>query len=137
MYQRDYILRMIEEFFKFLRQILKLTSDKQYDEALALIDQTAQRFLKVELDDIVNHEDVRIDILENHVLSNDQLTILADLLKAKADIYRETNHIFSAISHYQLSLDLYEQVQKESTNFSLDIANKMDDLKLLILNISV
>lgn len=128
---------MIEEFFKFLGQILKLTSEKQYVEALALIDQTAQRFLKIDLEEVVNNEDVRSDIMNNRILSADQLTILGDLLKAKADIYSETNRMFTAISHYQLSLSMYEQVQQESTNYSLDIANKIDDLKLLIQNFSI
>ena len=127
---------MIEEFFKFLGQILKLTSEKLYVEALVLIDQTAQRFLKIDMDEVVNNEDVRLDLLNKHVLSADQLTMLAELLKAKADIYSETNHMFTAISHYQLSLSVYEQVQKESTNFSLDIANKIDDLKLLLFTLS-
>jgi len=91
LYQKDFILRMIEEFFKFLGQILKLTSEKRYDEALAAIDQAAHQFLKIDIDKIADSEDLQDDIFNKNLLSTDQLTILAELLKVKADIYKETN----------------------------------------------
>lgn len=121
---------MIEEFFKFLGQILKLTSEKRYDEALAAIDQAAHQFLKIDIDKIADSEDLQDDIFNKNLLSTDQLTILAELLKVKADIYKETNFAFSANSHYIMALAVYEKVQQESPNYSLDIANKIDDLKL-------
>ncbi len=130
MYQKDYILRIIEEFFRFLGQILKLKSEKEYVRALDLIDQASKNFLKVNLNDIVINEQLDKEILSN--LNFDQLRILAELLKAKADIFNETNSHFSATSYYQLSLGLFEYVHEGSKNYSVDIADRIYELKKIL-----
>lgn len=133
MYQRDYILRIIEEFFKFLGQILKLKSEKLYDQAFDLINQTARDFLKLDLQEVIINEQWISEILNNKEISYDHLYILAELLKAKADIYIETNHKIEAFMYYNSALNLLEHVQNGSMNYSIEIANKIEDIRNLIL----
>ena len=120
---------MIQEFFKFLGQIMKLKSEKQYQQALDLIDEAAQSFIKIDLNEIMKNEDTINQILTNKLLTTDQLGMLAELLKIKADIYLDTNLRFSAITHYELSLAIYEQIHSESKDYSMDRVTKIESIR--------
>ncbi len=132
MYQKDFILRIIEEFFTFLSRILKLKSGKEYEKALELIDEAAKYFLKINLNEVVQNGQLNEEILST--LSFDQLKILAELLKVKADIFNETNLRFSAVSNYQFSLGLYEHIQSSSGNYSVEVADKILEIKRILVD---
>lgn len=130
--RRDYILRIIEEFFKFLARILKLKGEKQYQQALDLIDEASQSLLHLALDEVENPEfDISL-LVAGKGLNLDQLEILAKLLKVKADIQIDMGLRFSAIRHYQQSLYLLEYLQNTSKNFSMERVELMKEISLML-----
>jgi hypothetical protein len=130
--RKDYILRLIDEFFKILARILKLKEDKQYSQALEAIDETSQSLLHIDIQEIAEN-DVAFSQIITGPSSLDQVEILAELLKVKADIYQETHLPFSAINHYQKALHLFEFVQNHSKDYSISRDNKIKEIKINIL----
>jgi hypothetical protein len=130
--RRDYLLRIIDEFFKFLSRILKLREAKEYQKALALIDETSQTLLKAELSEFLESEEPILTIIKNKQLSTDQVEILAELLKVKADVELDLGYNLSAIKIYEKSLELFGEIQKTSRNYSLERINKMMDINFTL-----
>jgi len=126
--RRDYLLRLIDEFFKFLAKIMQLKSDKQYDQALALIDEASQALLHKDLNELLEDDDAVAKITEDKLLNLDQVEVLGGLLKVKADINNEMYNRFTAISLYEKSLFLLNHVESVSKNFSMDRLNKIKEI---------
>jgi hypothetical protein len=133
--RRDYLLRLIEEFFKFLSKILKLKEEKHYQQALALIDETSLSLLHIDLTGLMTDEISFSKITQDKALSLDKIEILAELLKVKAEISDETNAIFSAINLYEKSLFLFEHVQVTSNDYSMSRANRIQEITHSLLNL--
>jgi hypothetical protein len=128
--RRDYLLRLIEQFFKFLAIILRLRNEKQYEQASALIDEAGQKFLNIEMNTMVSSDmDTFIKHVDEKSFTLDQFEILAELLKAKAEISVDTNHQFTAINLFDKSLYLFEQINEKSKNYSLLRVNKMVEIR--------
>lgn len=132
MYQRDFILRMIEDFFRFLKIILKLKEDKQYGQALDMINETAQKLLKLDINEVSSKEEVFENLFESTALSLEQMEILAGLLKTKAEIHQECSEIFSAINAYEKALRIYTFCQEHSKNYSMDRVNKISEIRIIL-----
>lgn len=130
--RKDYILRIIEDFFKFLAQILHLKGEKQYQQAVALIDEASMSLLHLNITELEKTESDISKVIGEKQLNHDQIEILAQLLKVKADIYKETSARFSAINLYEKSLYLFEYVQNVSKNYSLERINQMGEIKLAL-----
>jgi hypothetical protein len=126
---------MIDEFFKFLARILQLKGEKQYQQALALINEATQTLLHMDMNELDSNEYDISRIIGDKKLSLDQLEVLAGLLKVKADIHLDTNNTFSAISQYGKSLYLYEYVQDTSRDFSLERVNLIKEINLALVNL--
>jgi hypothetical protein len=133
--RKDYLLRLIEEFFNFLSKIMKLKGEKQYDQALALIDETSFSVLHVDINELVSNETFFSQITEDKNFSLDQIEILAELLKVKADINQELNAVFTAINLYEKSLFLFDHVQVTSKDYSLTRANRIQEINYFLLNL--
>lgn len=125
--RRDYLLRIIDEFFKFLAKILKLKADKQYEQALKLIDEAALTLLKKDLNEFIEKEETE-SIINEKLLTLDQIEILAELLKVKADISLEQNLNFTAFNLYTKSLFLLNHVQATSKNYVKNRVEKIDEV---------
>ena len=130
--RRDYLLRIIDEFFKFLSKILKLKGAKEYQQAFALIEETSQTLLHLQLSEFLDNQEPILNMVSNKSLNLDQIEILAELLKVKADIDLELNNNFSAINSYVKSLDLFEHIQSSSKNFSLARIDKIKDINFTL-----
>lgn len=126
--RRDYILRMIDEFFKFLSKILKLREAKEFQQAQALIEETSKALLKTKLSEFVECEESVLILSKNKELNQDQMEILAELLKVNADIELDLYHNFSAIKLYEKALELFEYIQSTSHNYSLERIKKIQDI---------
>jgi hypothetical protein len=137
MYQKDYILRIIEDFFRFLSVILKLRNEKKYDEALQKCDETSMSLLRININNI---EKLSIEELEEYVaelsLVPQQIEILAGLLFEKSEIYYETNSVFSAKNTVEKALILYQMIMESSKSFSVDMDMKIHRLKELAVDLN-
>lgn len=136
MYQKDFILRLIEDFFRFLNAILKLQTEKRYDEALKLADEAALSLLNIKISDI---EKLPNDQLALWILQQDwkeqQYESLAGLMCAKADIYEKIRSIFSAIDYYDKALQLYQYVEKRSSTYSLERNKQIENIKFTLIEL--
>jgi hypothetical protein len=127
MYQRDYILRMIEMLVQLIAGILKLirTGDtNQASRALESAYNFAFQHDSFKLRDIP--EEVLIEILlkELHYTTG-HLEMLAELFYAEAELLRaEEKHTDSNLL-YRKSLALYEDIDRESRSYSPDRQDKM------------
>ena len=117
--RKDYLLRIIDEFFKFLAKILQLKSEKQYQQAFVLIDEASQALLHKDLNELTENDDEIERIIEEKLLNLDQMEVLAGLIKVKADINVEMSNNFTAINLYQKALLLLNTVQLTSRNYSI------------------
>ena len=134
--QRDYILRLIEQFFKFLAIILRLRDEKQYEQANALIGEACQKYLYLEMDSLISiDESEMLKMVDEKHFSLDQIEILAELLKVKAEISLDTNHSFTAINLFDKSLRLFNLVNETSVNYSLSRVNKMMEIRQALKNL--
>jgi len=117
--RKDYLLRIIDEFFKFLAKILQLKSEKQYQQAFVLIDEASQALLHKDLNELTEKDGEIERIIEEKLLNLDQMEVLAGLMKVKADINVEMSNNFTAINLYQKALLLLNNVQLTSRNYSI------------------
>ena len=117
--RKDYLLRIIDEFFKFLARILQLKSEKQYQQAFVLIDEASQALLHKDLNELTEKDGEIERIIEEKLLNLDQMEVLAVLIKVKADINVEMSNNFTAINLYQKALLLLNTVQLTSRNYSI------------------
>ena len=80
MYQKDFILRMIEDFFRFMSIILKLKVEKDYEQAFVVISETSQKLLKIDIKALSeNDEDFEKNIKED--LQNGHLNFILNRKK--------------------------------------------------------
>jgi len=117
--RKDYLLRIIDEFSKFLAKILQLKSEKQYQQAFVLIDEASQALLHKDLNELTEKDGEIERIIEEKLLNLDQMEVLAGLIKVKADINVEMSNNFTAINLYQKALLLLNTVQLTSRNYSI------------------
>ena len=131
MYQKDYILRLIEEFGTVLAKILGLKQNKQFQEAIDMIDETSLNYLKIRMNYVTSLSDKElIEVLEKDTeLGSEMLGMLADLLKQQADIDLELGEKEKSRNEYQKALLLLNYLNsKELEVFSLDRMNKISTI---------
>ena len=130
MYQKDFILRIIEDFFRFLSIILKLKGEKDYAQAIEVIRETSEKLLKIDIIAKSENDEEFKDFVLNTSFQPEQIEILAELLKIDAEIHMELNQVFSAINAFEKALQLYEQCQSRSKNYSIDRVKKLTEINL-------
>ena len=130
--RKDCLLRIIDEFFKFLARILKLKAEKDYDQAFQLIDEASLTLLKRDLNELIEKDGEIERVIKEKSLTLDQIEVLAELLKVKADINLELSNNFTAIHLYTKSLFLLNYVHNVSKNFSTSRVDKMSEINLAL-----
>src|SRR5210317_704388 len=98
MIRKDYILRMVEEFAKFLATIIGLKNEGKFDEALTKIDSVYRGML--DLDPVIVKSvdgSELLDLLQNEKdYSNTYLKMIAELLFEEGQIYDSNGDPVSA-----------------------------------------
>lgn len=135
--RKDYLLRIIDEFFKFLARILKLKAEKDYEQAFQLIDEASLTLLKRDLNELIEKDGEIESVIEEKSLTLDQIEVLAELLKVKADINLELSNNFTAINLYTKSLYLLNYVHTASKNFSTSRVDKISEINLVLMGLKV
>lgn len=120
MIRKDYIMRMVAQFVKFLAKILRLKEAKQYEVALATIDQTLHDLFgwPSELIHSVSDNQLISMLKLGGALDVDKCIMLAAILKEEGDIYdAQANPKASHQSYHKaLSLLLEAFLSGHSTN---------------------
>jgi hypothetical protein len=110
MIRRDYILRMIEEFFQALARIKSLKSARQWREADASIDQEFQRLIGMDAQNVARLSET--ELLAGLIRGEATLAVpektllLATLLKEAGDVFAEERRQEDSRTSYLKGLHL-------------------------------
>jgi hypothetical protein len=119
MIRRDYILRMIEEFFQALSRIQKLRKDRRLEEATAELDQEFVRLLKSGAGEVMKLSETellaRIVQGEPTQVVHDKTLLLTTLLKEAGDLAIVAGRSEEGTAYYLSGLRLLLQVSRGET----------------------
>lgn len=127
MIQRDYIMRMIEEFGKFLSAIVGLKREGKYEDALGKIDDVYEGMIDLDTK-ILKSVDSKelLDFLQNEKQFNNQyLKMIAELLFEEGQIYLESGDPISAQNVLEKTKVLINYLMESDATFSFDWYEKL------------
>ncbi len=127
MYQRDYILRLIELFAKIVAHVLQLKEKKEYQQALAAIGEAYRSLLGIPSHIVHSMSDVQ---LIEFLKSTEKCSIMAGLLKEEAAILAEQGNMHESVSIYCKSLSLFLEAQHQEDVDAIVAALKEYELPL-------
>jgi len=140
MINKDYILRLIEQFAKVLAKILKLIMNQQHPEALKTIDQTFQHLFGFNSKFInsISDDDLIEMMKSGEALDADKCIMIALLLKAEGDVYDAQSNLDESYDRYLRSLLLLLEAFSADSDANLSthyseigtIINKLQDEEL-------
>jgi tetratricopeptide (TPR) repeat protein len=109
MMQKDYILRLIQQFSQVLMRILHLRDSKDYEGALTYIDDVFRQALGLSSDLInsVPDETLLAMLTSIDILDIEKCLLVAHLLKAEGDIYVDQGDFDTSYYRYLKSLYLF------------------------------
>lgn len=108
--QKDYIMRMIEQFTQALVSIIQYRKAGKYEQAVEQLQQASLTFLNKDLSFFLQlSPDQIIDYFkgDSSDLDTESSIICADLLDELAAIAKEKNHPDEALNLQKASLNLY------------------------------
>lgn len=127
MYQKDFILRMIEMLAELVAGILGLIKKGDYQKASQSIDDAYQDLLKQDAGFFNNIPLGKLtdNLIQEHNFTNGHLEILSELFYTQAELSFAQNKHTESLEFYQKSLCLMEFVIKESQTFSFEKQSKI------------
>ena len=127
MIRKDYILRMVQEFAKFLAKIVGLKMEGKLDEALKEIDNIYTGM--IDLDPIVlkslDPGEVMDFLLEEKKYNNHYIKMIAELLFEEGQIYVENGDPISARNVMEKAKILINYLMENDSTFSFDLYEKI------------
>ena len=131
MYQRDYILRMIEMLAQVIAAILKLIKTGDLNQASQRLQSAygmAFRHEALKLKSLP--EEGLVDtLLQEYLYTNGHLEMLAELFYADAELLLAENKIAQSMAYYRKSLALLEYIDKEYRSYSQERQDRMQAIK--------
>ena len=127
MYQKDYILRMLEMLAELIAGILGLLKKGDLEQAAAMLERAYVDFLKEDAAFFrrIPPERLTTQLLEEHHYTHDHLKILSELFYAEAEIELAAANRENSLEYFEKALILMSFVEKNSHTFSLDSQSKM------------
>ena len=134
MYQKDYILRMIEMLGDLIAAIFGLVRKGDYTQASEKLDriyydmlkEDAAFFRKIPIDDLTHK------LLEEHNYTNGHLEILAELFNADAELELAKGNMNESLDFSEKSLLLFEFIDIKQKTLSLERLDKMNSIRARI-----
>jgi hypothetical protein len=139
MYQKDFILRMIEMMGEFIAGILGLIKKGELQQATLELDHAYFNFLKQDAAFFRNLEKDKLTtvLIEDHNYTNGHLEILSELFYAEAELlYTEGKHKES-LEFYEKALILFEFIEQGSKTYSVDKKKRLPELQKRIAQLKV
>ena len=135
MFQRDYILRLVEQMAQLVAKLIGLDPEK----ALEVIDENFTEWLGFGADYIDDiPADQLLDVLINkNNLNVNQLEFLAELLGKQGLAYIEMQQNLTAKDKLNKSLIIFDFVDEQQGLFSLERMNTLSSLKKHLKNITI
>ena len=131
MYQKDYILRLIEQLFKFLAEVLKLIKKGEYNEASDRLESSYYEFLREDASFFYNipEDTLTQKLLQDHNYTNGHLEILAELFNAESELKFARGDWPGSLVFSRKSLTLFEFVDRENKTYSEERIRKMENIR--------
>ncbi|WP_282015956.1 hypothetical protein [Marinifilum flexuosum] len=131
MYQKDYVLRMIEMIGELIAQILGLLNKKNTKKASQILENAYRDFLKEDASFFrsLSKEKLTNSLLQEHNYTHEHLQVLAELFYAEAEIQNTKEQKALASEYYEKSLILFRFVVENSTNFSIRLEQRINLLE--------
>lgn len=139
MYQKDYILRMIEMLGELLRAIFGMITKGQLEQAekslheayITTLRKDAFFFQQIPIENLTS------ELMQEHNFTNEHLEILAELMFTEATLIFSKNKQHESLPFFQKSLLLFEFVNNAYRTYSRDRIEKIDTIRKRIVEIGV
>jgi len=134
MIRKDYILKMVEEFAKFLAAIMGLKDEGKYEEALKKIDSVYTGLLQIEPVSIksVGAEEVLDYLKTEKKFDNQTLKMIAELLYEEGMIYAEMGDPVSTRNVLEKAKVLIDYLSENDQTFSFDWYEKLASIERIL-----
>ena len=131
MYQKDYILRMIEMLGQLIAGILGLIKKGNFEQAEDQLENLYYTMLK---EDSAFFRDIPVDeltdkLLHDHNYTNGHLEVLTELFNAEAELRLAKGEKSGALEYSQKSLRLFEFIDAEYKTYSRERIDKIAAIK--------
>jgi hypothetical protein len=130
MYQKDYILRMIEMLGELIAGILGLIKKGDLKQAAGKLDMLYRDMLKEDAAFFrdLPEEGLTDRLLHQHNYTNGHLEILAELFNAEAELCTAQGNKSDAIMYSRKSLILFEFIDREYKTYSQERTERMETI---------
>jgi hypothetical protein len=131
MYQKDYILRLIEEMTKFLAVVFGLMKKGDYQKASEQLEKSYFELLKENAAYFraIPWEDLTHELLDKHNYTNGHLEVLAELFNAEAELCLAKKDNPGALIYSLKSIILYRFIDAEYRTYSQERLDKMEEIE--------
>jgi hypothetical protein len=131
MYQKDYILRMIEMLGDLIAAILGLIKKGDYNQASERLGNIYYDMLKEDASFFraIPEDDLTHKLLQDHNYTNGHLEILAELFNAEAELELAQGNRAGSLEYSRKSLLLFEFIDVEQKTYTQERINKMATIR--------
>lgn len=131
MYQKDYILRMIEMLGELIRAILGLITRGNFQQAEEKLNEAYLTFLRKDASffHLIPLDKLTSTLLTEHNYTNGHLEILAELFLAEAKLQDARGNHSESLSLYEKSLTLFLFTDENFKTYSEDRIEKMEKIR--------
>ena len=131
MYQKDYILRMIEMLGELIRAILGLIVKGNFQEAEEKLNEAYLTFLRKDASffHLIPLEKLTSTLLTEHNYTHGHLEILAELFHAEARLQDARGNLSESLVMYEKSLVLFSFANENFRTYSEERIEKMEKIK--------
>jgi hypothetical protein len=137
MYQKDYILRMIEMLGDLIAAVFGLMRKGDYQQASENLERIYHDMLKEDAAFFrsIPKEDLTHELLEKHNYTNGHLEILAELFNAEAELAGAQGNSQDCLEYSEKALLLFEFIDLQQKTLSMERLDKMAGIRDKILKL--
>jgi hypothetical protein len=137
MYQKDYILRMIEMLGDLIAAVFGLMRKGDFQQATEKLERIYYDILKEDAAFFrsIPKEDLTHELLEKHNYTNGHLEILAELFNAEAELASVQGNYQDCLEYSEKALLLFEFIDIQQKTLSMDRLDKMTGIRDRILKL--
>lgn len=127
MYQKDFILRMIEMMGEFIAALMGRIRKGEFPKATEMLDNLYQDLLKEDAAFFraIPQDQLTVKLIQEHNYTNGHLQILAELFYAEAELRYAQGLKATSAEFYAKSLHLLEFLDTASRTFSMEQQERM------------
>ena len=131
MYQKDYILRMIEMIADLIAGILGRIKKGELKQASDELKRIYSDFLREDSSffESIPEEELTDKLLQNHNYTNGHLEILAELFNVEAELRLAQGNKTGSLEFSKKSLKIFEFLDNEQKTYSFEKINKMEEIR--------